>query len=460
MASSQAAPERSSAAPAMQSRDSSHDVPSYPNTRIAQPRASMALERTTDTTQSTVGRSRVTLDADPSRRDDSNNDAPSTPIRPARSHRRSESGRPTVPSADTTPSHSSPSPSPPTPPNPSDQKLSKLPIDPLREPRRSIPKRAHELTLRNQHLPFGAPLPRSGIVTTTPSTLRDWLLPGPLRFPSLQFLYIVVAQSIIAACISGGINFAVAVALYRGRDTVDLWTFDRQTVAGDMGVTVIIQQVVSFIITSSLVHRDLVVGPIAPLRRPWPPLLHLPSTPSPAGHYFGSRLPADVQPEKPLYMGKAEGETRWKQYFWFFVRAVCTGSERNDLLSPGISTNQRLQRLLWTAAQGFFLCVLTFWWYWPIAIAIIAPIYGGKELAGTWVPEVIKLIYGGVMSLLTNPVMALMAMGAESSVRRCYPELEVWEEFGGREDAEEWRREMGLEGEGKSSNGEGGAEQA
>ncbi|SPO22500.1 uncharacterized protein UTRI_01178 [Ustilago trichophora] len=346
------------------------------------------------------------------------------------------------------------------------------PVDPMAEPRRSISKRPDELLLaeRDPHhhqchqqadleknitqttkhpirrvLPFAAPYERSGVVLSQPSTLRSWAIPGPLTFGYGQWWYLFFAQSFVAAIISGAINFGVAVALYRTQPTINIWTFNRQTVAGDMGVTVIIQQIVSFIITSSLVHHDLYAGPIGPLRRPWPPLLHLPSTPQPEGHWLGVKMPQHVSSAgEKLYMGKAEGQSKLKSWWWWFVRAVLTGSERNDLLAAGISWRQRLERLVWTAVQGFFLCVLTFWWYWPLAIAIVAPIYEHRELAGTWIPMIIKLLYGGILSLLTNPIMALMAMGAESSVRRCYPELEIWQPFGGKQDFISWKIEQGI----------------
>lgn len=330
----------------------------------------------------------------------------------------------------------------------------------MQEPRRSISKRPDELHLaeRDPHkakhvagephrraIPFAAPYARSGTVIDQPATWRDWMVPGPLTFGYGQWWYLVFGQSIVAALISGSINFGVAVALYHSQPTINIWTFDRQTVAGDMGVTVIIQQIVSFIITSSLVHHDLYAGPIGPLRRPWPPLLHLPSTPRPEGHWLGARMPDDVQRDGvACRMGRSAGKSKKNGWWWWFVRAVLTGSERNDLLAAGISWRQRLERLLWTAAQGFFLCCLTFWWYWPLAIAIVAPIYEHRELAHTWIPMIIKLLYGAILSLLTNPIMALMAMGAESSVRRCYPELDMWQPFGGREDFEAWKVEHGV----------------
>lgn len=349
------------------------------------------------------------------------------------------------------------------------------PIDPMQEPRRSIGKRPNETGLagrdpyndpskiqpgwwkhRRRAVPFAAPYEHSGVVIDQPATLRDWKIPGPLTAGTGQWLYLVLGQSLVAAIISGSINFGVAVALYRTQPRVRIWPFDQQTVAGDMGVTIIIQQIVSFIITSALVHHDLYTGPIGPLRRPWPPLLHLPSTPTPEGHWLGIRMPSDVPREKNnCRMGRSEGQTKLNGYFWWFVRAILTGSERNDLLATGISWRQRLERLIWTAAQGFFLCVLTFWWYWPIAIAIVAPIYEHRDVAGTWVPMIIKLLYGAILSLLTNPIMALMAMGAEVSVRRCYPELEIWQPFGGREDFVRWKIEQGVVDEAELGEVEG-----
>lgn len=77
----------------------------------------------------------------------------------------------------------------------------------------------------------------------------------------------------------------------------------------------------------------------------------------------------------------------------------------------------------------------------PIAIAIVAPIYEHDDMAHTYKPMIIKLLYGGIMALITNPIMALMAMGAESSVRRCYPELPIWH---GERDAEISSAEQGM----------------
>lgn len=199
-----------------------------------------------------------------------------------------------------------------------------------------------------------------------------------------------------------------------------------------------------------MVHSDIANGPIvAPLRKPWPPLLHLPSTPSPTGNFFGFKTSSEVSQLdlSPLPMGKSTDASLIKQWFLFVIRSIFTGSEKNNILAPGLPGKVRFQRILWTAFQGLCLSVFTFWWYWPISIAIVAPLYEHREevLVNSYIAPVIKLIFGGVLSLLTNPIMALMAMGAEFNVRRAYPELECWREFGGDEDTTEWRKEMGVD---------------
>lgn len=127
-------------------------------------------------------------------------------------------------------------------------------------------------------------------------------------------------------------------------------------------------------------------------------------------------------------MGNGTNRSRFVQFCLWFVRAMCTGSERNAFLLRGLTFRQRFERLLWTAVQGLWMAVLTFWWFWPIGIAIVAPIWEHDDLHGTWTPTFIKLVFGALMGLLTNPFMALLAMGAECNVRRSHPDLAIWSE--------------------------------
>ncbi|WFD35285.1 hypothetical protein MCUN1_002136 [Malassezia cuniculi] len=289
-----------------------------------------------------------------------------------------------------------------------------------------LESRAHGLYVAEK-APLAAPFVGTGIVSARKSTWRDWLSLGPLT--PYQIFYVFVMNGLGAMVLSAAANFGVACAMYRTTDIeITMWILKKNTIAGDMGVTVIIQQLITMIITSSLCHHDLRHG-VKAFTRPWPPMMHFPSSPMPEGSWLGSTLPSDVQRAgAPLYMGNAQGRPRTAQWALWFLRAMSTGSERNAFLLKGLTFRQRVERLLFTALQGLWVAVLTFWWYWPIAIAIVAPIYGGRDLRGTWIGPIIKLIFGGVLGLLTNPFMAMMALGAESEVRRHYPDLELWRE--------------------------------
>ena len=119
---------------------------------------------------------------------------------------------------------------------------------------------------------------------------------------------------------------------------------------------------------------------------------------------------------------------RQVQFCLWFLRATCTGSERNIIFDRGLTHRHRFERVVWTALQGGWWAVITFWWYWPIAIAITAPLYDHKNMHGTWIPPIIKLLFGGIMGMITNPLMAMMALGAECHVHRFYPGHELWSE--------------------------------
>lgn len=299
--------------------------------------------------------------------------------------------------------------------------------------RRRVPRRPVEYTLRGQHLSWGAPFPDSGcIAPTRPSWWQMWRVPGPLSLRTRQGWYLLVFHAIGAVMISAAANFGIACAMYRKHSDTDItfWVLKHNTIAGDMAVTILIQGTVTFAITSAMVHRDIAMGLIAPLRRPWPYLLHLPSTPSAHGcNGLGTRLPSQVPPGKELPMGPlvTPATGGFNRFCLWFIRFLFCGTERNDILAPSLDVGQRCLRLIWTLVQGLGLSALVFWApYWGISLAITAPIWTHRQMAHTWVGPAIKCTYGGILALVINPFFCIMAMGAEPNVKRAYPELQLW----------------------------------
>ncbi|SCZ88968.1 BZ3500_MvSof-1268-A1-R1_Chr1-1g00862 [Microbotryum saponariae] len=228
-------------------------------------------------------------------------------------------------------------------------------------------------------------------------------LPVPLT--TRQLLYVWLPQTIGAAILDGGINFGIACAMYRSQNNITVWDIHHNTIAGDCGVTVFIQGILSFVIASSLVHADIRSGMIIPFSRPWPDTTLSPNEPFPIQETLSTR------PHGAIYRAFHQRPSlrRWLRIF--------QGSDSNDLLARGVPTKVWFKRLVRTVWQGAVLSAVFFSVWWPITIAIIAPIWGGRNMAHTWVPQIIKLVFAFVLGFFQNPIIACIALGAEDSVR-------------------------------------------
>ncbi|KAI5477523.1 hypothetical protein MNV49_006310 [Pseudohyphozyma bogoriensis] len=184
-----------------------------------------------------------------------------------------------------------------------------------------------------------------------------------------------------AAIVDGGINFAIAYAMYHGQDNVTMWDINHNTVAGDFGVTTFIQGILTMIIVSSMVHLDVRKGTLVkPLASPWPTWVD---------------------------ESAAEGEE------------VVKGSPTNDLLNFAAtpSFGAFCQKLFWTVWKGAVISAIYFFPFWGITVAAVAPRWSSRNMAHTWTPMIIKLVYGFTLGLLMNPIIALLAMGSVERVR-------------------------------------------
>ncbi|BGP50332.1 hypothetical protein JCM10450v2_006251 [Rhodotorula kratochvilovae] len=229
-------------------------------------------------------------------------------------------------------------------------------------------------------------------------------LPAPLNWK--QIFYILGPQTLGAACIDGGANFGVAYAMYRTidpGDTITMWDIRHNTVAGDVAVTVFIQGILTFVIASGMVHVDMRHGGIDAFPYPWPDTQF--------AVVKGADPEAATSRRSKLWrtFHQRHGLGRGLHFF--------SGSHVNDIFDLSLTWRELAVRLFWSVWKGSVLSALFFLVYWPITIAIIAPLYGGRDMAGTWIPQAIKCIFGFLLGLLMNPLCAMIALGSEDSVR-------------------------------------------
>lgn len=200
-----------------------------------------------------------------------------------------------------------------------------------------------------------------------------------------------------------------------------MWVLAKSTVAGDLGVTPIIQCLASMLITSTLVHTDLHNKAIPPLPFVYPHVEHLPDPRLLFFKIFGrwrskKSDPAatlDIDNEKSQAAQIRGSTSGFKYYYWMLVRFIFEGTEMNMLAArPGV--RNWFLRVLWTAAQGALIGIVFGFPCWCLAMVILGPIYGTENMGNKWAPQAIKAVYGAIVGWITNPVIAALALGSQA----------------------------------------------
>jgi len=197
--------------------------------------------------------------------------------------------------------------------------------------------------------------------------------PPTERLTAHQAFYLAGLHGVGALAISGGINFAVAFALYTspgGRaQPVRLFRLPN-TLAGDAAVTAVAQCLVTWFIEAALVGLDLRGGGVAPVG----------------------------------WLREPEGRiARW--FFGLPLHGNGNGADRGPLRRWVGWTAAQVPRALALAAVSFLIL------FGPtvgILTAVGRRTGDDWEFDRVWAPQVYKLLYGGILALLVTPVMAFV----------------------------------------------------
>lgn len=206
-----------------------------------------------------------------------------------------------------------------------------------------------------------------------------------------------------------------------------MWVFSKNTIAGDLGVTPIVQCLMSMLITSTLVHTDLHSHAIQPLPFVYPHVEHLPDPLS----LFG-KAAAPSTPDEEIEKRVQETKKGFRHYYLMLLRFIFEGTEKNMMLAK-IPISHWFGRLGWTIAQGAAIGIIFGLPLWCLAIVILGPIYGTGNMGNKWAPQVIKAVYGAIVGWITNPVIATLALGSQAESHLLVVEHD--EEEGGMEGA-------------------------
>ncbi|KAM0194317.1 hypothetical protein ACHAPA_005223 [Fusarium lateritium] len=208
---------------------------------------------------------------------------------------------------------------------------------------------------------------------------------GPLK-PSLKFtghqlFYVFGLDGVGAMVLSGGVNFALAYPMYTTQDTVKnpIRLFQLpNTLSGDAAVTIIVQCILTWFVEMGLVRYDLSKRSVQPIG----------FVPQPSH--------------------------RWLRWLFFLPPGSDpSDSEEESEKAPKDTPKAAsvFNTIVQGALRGFILAVVGFFLLWPMSVGILTTL--GERDGGDWwyqdrwVPQAFKAILGGVLGLLTTPLMAL-----------------------------------------------------
>ncbi|KAI1307082.1 hypothetical protein F5Y03DRAFT_352738 [Xylaria venustula] len=213
----------------------------------------------------------------------------------------------------------------------------------------------------------------AGSASPSPEPKEEGVLtirPPSDHFTLHQLFYIFFLDGIGAAILSGGINLAIAYALYHDKGTNDspirLFQFPN-TLAGDTAVTIFVQFLTTWVIESFLVNFDLRTGGVQAIG----------FIPEPKWRHVRWFMLLD-RPEQ-TYKFRS-----FKHWFWYLYSQIIRSLLLAAVCFP----------LIFGVSVGLLTLVGTHRgndWYYP----------------AKWAPEIFKLVQGAALGLVSTPLMAI-----------------------------------------------------
>ncbi|CAI4063353.1 hypothetical protein SKDZ_08G0160 [Saccharomyces kudriavzevii ZP591] len=242
------------------------------------------------------------------------------------------------------------------------------------------------------------------------------------------FFYLIVIQALGSAIISGGIEFAIAYAMYHSRvNLITLWAFPH-TISGDCALSLFIQVGLTWASEEILIGFDDYKRPVFRLNR-WI------NKPSPQAERSNEEV---LLPKKRFIVDYFETKDNvivkqnrlYKNCNWLFAylevnRGIIPKGKgatlKGFLMSQFVHDGSRskfvnfLEWFVQKFIRSMILAIAMFVVIWPVTMGILA---GIGHRVGSYdfyfndypLPQVMKLIYGVVIAFICTPVTIIVIM--------------------------------------------------
>lgn len=206
-----------------------------------------------------------------------------------------------------------------------------------------------------------------------------------------HYVYIIIGQGFISAGISFGLNYGLAILVFRGKPPPTMWYFPLP-MAGDYGVLAIIETLMIYMLSGTLIMLDVKKGMLAPLDPCW-------------------------------LKGWWPNRTSW--VYWYLrppeILINFSNSDLNDTTSVS-STSSKSSDLEHSESYKYALriyasiqraipwIIFGFFSVWPWFVIGTFVLYGNNNYNSDPQPEYLSALIGGVLAFILTPVLCLVTL--------------------------------------------------
>lgn len=230
------------------------------------------------------------------------------------------------------------------------------------------------------------------------------LLPSPpwyalsqdpvVKWGWFHYVYIILGQGFISAGISFGLNYGLAILVFRGKPPPTMWYFPLP-MAGDYGVLTIIETLMIYMLSGTLIMLDVKKGMLAPLDPRWLNGWW----PSRTSWVYWYLRPPEIlidfsdsdSPSVPAVNDTASTSSK------------SSDSEPSALYKYGLRIYASIQRAVPWIIFGFFSV-------WPWFIIGTFALYGNDNYNSDPQPEYLSALIGGVLAFILTPMLCLVVL--------------------------------------------------
>lgn len=223
-----------------------------------------------------------------------------------------------------------------------------------------------------------------------------------------QLAYIILIQGFIASLISFGINYGIAVAVFKNpnNDTPTMWQFP-VPIAGNFGVLAIIEMVLIYVLDGSLILMDILNGLIEPIH--------------PDNTAISKYWPTNKRSRNNINNFNSSSKNESITYNRLYDPHWWLRPPELIVLPESINEKSWSSRIYISFIRSIPWIIVGFFLTWPLFVGVSYAIWGNSNYNSYPQPQFMSATYGGVLILLTNPWLALVTlvyMGAKVSRER------------------------------------------